>query len=201
MARYFSSKKEEADGLKKISVFFLRKHDYFCGLKSGDINWTNSFSENKSSVSIWVSVFPDDSYLHLKYTQTNFEGEKKDLDYKVGITSTNCYFGGKRYWFTCPLIVNGHYCGRRVAVLYLGGRYFGCRHCYDLTYESRNQAKGGKFGLFSQAVTGRDKIDKLKEQIKRTTYRGKLTRKQRKLHSLYDKYFDVAEVLRQRKIL
>jgi len=29
-------------------------------------------------------------------------------------------------------------CGRRVAKLYLprGARYFGCRHCYDLTYLS-----------------------------------------------------------------
>ena len=34
--------------------------------------------------------------------------------------------------------MNGHACNRRVAKLYLppGGRYFGCRHCYRLTYRS-----------------------------------------------------------------
>jgi len=35
-------------------------------------------------------------------------------------------------------VVNGRVCCRRVAKLYLplGGRYFGCRHCYNLTYQS-----------------------------------------------------------------
>jgi hypothetical protein len=36
------------------------------------------------------------------------------------------------------LVVSGSPCYRRVGKLYLppGGRYFGCRHCYDLTYTS-----------------------------------------------------------------
>jgi hypothetical protein len=43
-----------------------------------------------------------------------------------------------RWWFVCPLVVNGRPCNRRVGKLYLPGasRYFGCRHCYDLTYTS-----------------------------------------------------------------
>jgi len=47
-------------------------------------------------------------------------------------------FGGKRWWFHCPLIKDGQICNRRVGRLYLpsGGHYFGCRHCYDLTYPS-----------------------------------------------------------------
>ena len=41
-------------------------------------------------------------------------------------------------FFVCPLVVRGSPCERRVGKLYLppGGRYFGCRLCYDLTYES-----------------------------------------------------------------
>jgi hypothetical protein len=33
-------------------------------------------------------------------------------------------------------------CGRRVGKLYLppGGKYFGCRHCYNLTYTSSNES-------------------------------------------------------------
>jgi hypothetical protein len=44
----------------------------------------------------------------------------------------------KHFYFICPLVVNGRACRRRVAKLYLppGGEYFGCRHCYNLTYES-----------------------------------------------------------------
>jgi hypothetical protein len=37
-----------------------------------------------------------------------------------------------------PLVVGGRPCGRRVGKLHLPphGRYFGCRHCHDLTYAS-----------------------------------------------------------------
>jgi hypothetical protein len=40
------------------------------------------------------------------------------------------------------LSVNGRYCGRRVGKLYLppGGLYYGCRHCYRLTYTSCNES-------------------------------------------------------------
>jgi hypothetical protein len=42
---------------------------------------------------------------------------------------------GERPWFICPDVR----CGRRVAVLYGPGRYFLCRHCYDLVYESQRE--------------------------------------------------------------
>jgi len=60
------------------------------------------------------------------------------MDYPVGLTTTPLPWGGVRWWFVCPLVVSGQACGRRVGKLYLppGGRYFGCRHCYDLTYTS-----------------------------------------------------------------
>jgi hypothetical protein len=53
----------------------------------------------------------------------------------VPLTWTACNFGGERPWFVCP----GAGCGRRVAVLYGPGRYFLCRHCYDLAYESQRE--------------------------------------------------------------
>jgi len=79
------------------------------------------------------------NYVRLQYTQTNhYTKEKTEVDYRVELATTPCNFGGVRYWFICPLVVNGRACQRRVAKLYLppGGRYFGCRHCYNLTYES-----------------------------------------------------------------
>ena len=58
--------------------------------------------------------------------------------YSVQIIPTNQPKGGLRYWFLCPL----HGCNRRVAKLYLpnGAKYFGCRTCYNLTYESCNES-------------------------------------------------------------
>lgn len=39
-------------------------------------------------------------------------------------------------WFRCPVAVRGAACGRRVAIIYGAGKYFGCRHCYRLAYPS-----------------------------------------------------------------
>jgi hypothetical protein len=55
----------------------------------------------------------------------------------VDLTWTACNFGGERPWFVCP----GAGCGRRVVVLYGPGKYFPCRHCYDLRYESQRKDK------------------------------------------------------------
>ena len=60
------------------------------------------------------------------------------LEYEIGFEWTACRFGGYRYWFLCPVVKDGVYCGNRVTKLFLppAGQYFGCRQCYDLTYQS-----------------------------------------------------------------
>jgi hypothetical protein len=63
--------------------------------------------------------------------------EWEDVEQPVYLTWTPCNLGGKRPWFVCPGVVSGRYCDRRVAILYSAGRYFLCRHCYDLTYRSK----------------------------------------------------------------
>jgi hypothetical protein len=56
---------------------------------------------------------------------------------------TACNFGGCRPWLICMT------CGRRVAVLYLRGKYFACRHCCNLTYSSC-QESDKRFSKFLQ---------------------------------------------------
>ena len=53
---------------------------------------------------------------------------------EVTLTWTPCNYGGWRPWFLCQ-------CGRRVALLYSGAKYFLCRHCHSLSYASRNESK------------------------------------------------------------
>jgi len=74
----------------------------------------------------------------LDYTVTNRDGEKTKIKEPIHLTSTQPNYGGKRWWFLCPLTKQGRLCKRRVGRLYLpsGGFNFGCRHCYDLTYTS-----------------------------------------------------------------
>jgi hypothetical protein len=64
-------------------------------------------------------------------------GEWEEVREPVALSWTACTFGGERPWFVCP----GAGCSRRVAVLYGPGKYFLCRHCYDLRYESQREDK------------------------------------------------------------
>ena len=52
------------------------------------------------------------------------------MDYTIGLTSTAAGFGGRRWWFVCPIS------GRRCAVLYLprGAHRFGSAKSYGLAY-------------------------------------------------------------------
>lgn len=143
MGRYSFSNRKTVEDCKSLNMFWLNRQGYLCGSWRGTITWENAFGEVTSSIGIEVSVnrkgFGED-YVRLFYTQTDrFTGEKKkDFDYRIELVTTPCHFGGVRFWFICPLIVNESYCGRRVGKLYLPGNatYFGCRHCYNLTYGS-----------------------------------------------------------------
>ena len=194
MGRYYWSKKEEADSLKKIQIWWLKKQSYLNGWASGTIKWTYGFSGNESSVGIEISTYSDESYLRIHYTQTGQDGSKQDFDYKIPLTTTSCYFGGKRYWFICPWYANGKYCGRRVGVLYLGGKYFACRHCYKLTYNSRNLSGFSK--VAGQVISAPD-LDRLEAEIKREYYAGKMTRKYKAYLKKRDKFLYQLQVVTQ----
>lgn len=203
MGRYYSSKKIESDSLKKIQTWWLKRHGYLdedCW-KSGGIKWTNGWSDTESSVSISVDTYHEDRHLRITYTKKSQEGDKKDFDYKIPLTFTPCYYGGKRYWFICPWYANGIYCGRRVSVLYLGSDYFGCRHCYDLTYESRNENRRYKMYHLFSLLSDSQKMEDLENQVKRDYYGGRPTRKQRQLDKLYSKMLYRNMLLKESGIL
>jgi hypothetical protein len=105
------------------------------------MNWSRN-GEKTGSIGFVVSTVQGDEYIRFQYTQTDRHTEQKtELDYKARLDWTSCHFGGCRWWFVCPLVVNGRVCNRRVGVLYLGsGKYFGCRHCHNLTYESSKES-------------------------------------------------------------
>lgn len=186
MGRWSYSNRTEADNIKKIETSFLKKHGYFKSWRSGTITWTSGWDKSESSVGIEVSVFGDEKYLRIHYTQTDRDTqEKKDFDYKIPLTTTLCRYGGKRYWFTCPWYKNGAYCGRRVGVLYKDGNYFACRHCYDLTYSSQKQNRRSPFSSLFNVIDQQEKAKKIEMEIKHPYYRGKPTRKQRRVDRLY----------------
>ena len=68
---------------------------------------------------------PDDPWLRLRY---DVNGGR--VECMVRLVSTRPNYGGRRWWFLCPLV------GRRAAKLYLppGAKLFGSREAYGLTY-------------------------------------------------------------------
>ena len=85
-------------------------------------------------------INPHAAWLRLTYTASG-----NPVDYRVGLVATQPAYGGRRWWFVCPLVRKDGGPPRRVAKLYLppGGRYFGSREAYGLTYTSCQES--GKF--------------------------------------------------------
>lgn len=178
MGRWSYSGRQEADFLSKVSVYFLNKHGYFNqGWKSGTITWSRN-GEMTGRISIQSSLDESEQNIRFIYTQTDRStGEKKDFDYKIPLATTPCNFGGKRYWFVCPWYANGIFCGRRVGALFMGGKYLACRHCYNLTYNSRNLFGASKI---AGQVISEPELEGLWKEAKTQYYAGKMTRKYRR---------------------
>ena len=99
-----------------------------------------------------IHVKTEHGQLRLAYAYRKNGGEWESLDYPVELQTTDCHYGGVRYWFICPTTD----CGRRVALLYLDGKYFACRHCHQLAYRSQRQM------IYDRKANRADKIrDKL----------------------------------------
>lgn len=181
--------KSEVEWCKKIEIWWLLR-DMGLGkktYKSTTVSWGDNGS--RGSVGAVVSILVQ-KYVRFHYTQTdNTTGEKKDFNYRVQLIETPCHFGGTRFWFECPLGKGGKVCGRRVGVLYKDGDYFGCRHCYNLTYSSRNVTKNYRYYPLFKVIELEQKIEDLHKKTVKFTHAGKPTKKRMKIAKLYDESF------------
>lgn len=136
------------DDCLSISVFWLNRAGFLNSRgTSTQICWKDCAGEIAAEVVLEVQLdgvrYSSEDHISLKYAITDrYTQEKESIANLVDLTSTPCNFGGKRYWFLCPLDVGGRPCNRRVATLHLpiGQKHFGCRHCHNLTYRSSQEA-------------------------------------------------------------
>jgi hypothetical protein len=82
-----------------------------------------------------------DGALALDYRISRYGGEWETVSQSIRITKASCHYGGQRPYFICPATVSGRYCGRRVGKLYLGAKYFVCRHCNNIAYSSQSEER------------------------------------------------------------
>jgi hypothetical protein len=102
-------------------------------LKPGDAYLWRWLRNGETVASILVQ--PEADRVILKYRHQRASADWQPQEYPVRLDWTGCAIGGRRVWFRCP----GQGCGRRVAVLYMGGPIFACRHCHRLAYASQRE--------------------------------------------------------------
>jgi hypothetical protein len=94
---------------------------------SGSLKWTRGERET-GSIGYESRMDVEPPFIRIHYMWRKAENR----DYRVYLTTTYPFFGGKRYWFFCP------HCDRRIGKLYNppNTSYFLCRSCQNLTYTS-----------------------------------------------------------------
>jgi hypothetical protein len=155
----------------KISTQALKRLGY---LNTGytfksTVYWGNS--DNRPNISVSSDLTSNNLFVVFKYNHKNrYNNETTEVETKIFLDKTNCYFGGVRYWFKCPS------CFKRVGCLY-GVKYFLCRSCYDLSYDSCNKSKN-RFTYVSKAFDLEDKRESLyKNKRWQTQYNNKPTKR------------------------
>ena len=90
----------------------------------------------KSEAVASIQARPEADRVILSYRHQSGGNDWRPMEYPVRLEWTDCHLGGRRVWFLCPAAG----CGRRVALLYLGGAgIFACRHCYRLAYACQRE--------------------------------------------------------------
>lgn len=131
-----TSGKQKAEHSRSLNITALNRSGCLCAGWSGGWSWTRDGKELAR-----ISLKAEQGRVVLDYKVRQYGGEWEPINQPVGITHTHCHFGGQRPYFLCPGVVNGRHCGRRVGKLFLGSRYFLCRHCHNIVYSSQSEAR------------------------------------------------------------
>ncbi len=195
MARY--SGKGTVDGERSISIYWLNKKGFLeKGWKRyGTLQWSSN-GDPTGNIRFELSADENDPYIRLDYkVKQHWESEAdyRVKDYKFNLVKVPCNFGGFRWFFQCGLYVNKIYCGRRVGILYITGDYFGCRHCANLSYDSCNESKTLKSGIWKVFSSESKAEEYYIKNVKREFYRGRPTRK-------YLRYLKIANNFTERDV-
>ncbi len=138
----YHTKKLTVEECLQISIFKLK--DYLEPRLIASIDWKNNhFGIENFQIIIVGYEYP--ASIKISYSLDHQDDSKEEIKYSIVLSTSDLSWGGVRYWFICPLTG----CGERVGKLYLppGGKYFGCRHCYQLTYIS-NQDQHKNEGMY-----------------------------------------------------
>lgn len=110
-----------------IDLAWLRRHSPMTVGSSGTIRWSRGGREIGA-----IEYSVESGGLRLTYHSRRADTESVRVDELIPFATTPVALGGRRQWFICLG------CRQRCRILY-GGRYFRCRRCHGLRYESQNE--------------------------------------------------------------
>lgn len=190
MGRYYFGNKDTTEQAKRIELSWLRKHDYLCGYRGGNIQWSVSGTPT-GKINVTIDTYSDSPNIKLNYkVRKHGDEEWTDIDFSFRMESTPCRFGGKKWYFICGLYRNNVYCGRRARILYQTGNYFGCRKCADLTYGICNESKRSRVGFWKIWSNESRAEEYYIKNVKRHFYAGKPTKKYKRYLEIGGDYSD-----------
>jgi hypothetical protein len=134
---YRFDKKSTTNECHSLDVRYLHRNGLLKPGHSFSLRWSRAGRETGSIQGVVEGDKRPEQVTLLYHHRRGLGGEWEDVREPVELAWTACNFGGERPWFICP----GAGCGRRVAILYGPGRYFLCRHCYDISYQSQRDNK------------------------------------------------------------
>ena len=149
---YRFDKKTTTGECHSVDVRYLYREGLLASGRWFTLRWSRAGSETGSIRGAVIEEGKPERVVLTYRHRRGPGGEWEDVREPVPLTWTGCNFGGERPWFVRP----GAGCGRRVALLYRPGRYFLCRHCYDLTYES--QRENAMYRALHKAQAIRDRL-------------------------------------------
>jgi hypothetical protein len=132
LARYWGTGRRTVEQTRSLEIGFLQRNGYFAVSKPGWLTWRREGGEITGTARVEWSG-----------TQLQVRNQV------IHIGRTPCRFGGHRLWFVCV-------CGRHVSALYSpNGRPWACRHCYRLTYATRQAIPRDRQLLRAQRIRHR----------------------------------------------
>lgn len=157
------------DEVKQVSITSLKHMGFLrpSGIVRGSYRWTRG---GKPSGSISVTASLSDRYIELDYNYGD-----KPISYRVGLESIPKHFGGCEWYFICPAT------GKRCRTLYGIGEMFLSRFAYpSAMYSTQTESKHTR--EFLKALRCLDlQREHLVTRHARTTYKGKLTKRYRRI--------------------
>lgn len=150
MGGYGSGKYQSYDAKDRVEDSIIL--NIFKLYREGLITWGgNSRGMLTAGSSCTMAYAFRNDTLMLQYTFRSGKFAGQEMRYPIRVTETQPNFGGRRLWWLCPA------CDRRCGKLYLapGQKYYICRICANLTYQSTREMSQAKLWRYIQNFDGR----------------------------------------------